>query len=97
MSLQAATRGDGVVGEDVTHNALAGSLAGAPLALSAKATSAAAAAALPRGQLPELIEVRGEVYMKDEDFVKVNAKMMLFMIIETMNSDSVGARTKLPG
>ena len=54
--VQAATRGDGTVGENVTANArtiddIPQSLKGAP----------------------EVLEVRGEVYMSHEDFAKLNA------------------------
>ena len=56
---QAATRGDGRVGEDVTANAR--TLAEIPQTL--------------RGTgWPDLIEVRGEVYMSNEDFAALNAQ-----------------------
>ena len=53
---QAGTRGDGVVGEDVTHNVK--TIQDVPLQL--------------RGKFPHLLEVRGEVYMDKADFAKVN-------------------------
>jgi DNA ligase (NAD+) len=53
----AATRGDGVVGEDVTANAR--TIREVPQALTGKGW-------------PQVLEVRGEVYMTDEDFLKLN-------------------------
>ncbi len=55
--VQAATRGDGAVGEEVTANAR--TIAEIPATLPAEA--------------PELIEVRGEVYMQHADFARLNA------------------------
>lgn len=55
---QAATRGDGAVGEDVTHNIR--TMRQIPLALPAGA--------------PALLEVRGEVYMRRADFDALNAR-----------------------
>jgi DNA ligase (NAD+) len=54
-----ATRGDGVTGEDVTANLR--TLASVPKQLSGKGW-------------PEIIEVRGEVYMEREGFFAVNAE-----------------------
>ena len=54
--LQAATRGDGEVGEDVTHNIR--TMRQIPLRL-------------PEG-VPPLLEVRGEVYMARADFEQLN-------------------------
>lgn len=54
-----ATRGDGLVGEDVTHNIRA--ISSVPLQLVAR-----------RFPVPELLEVRGEVYMHREDLVRLN-------------------------
>lgn len=56
--VQAATRGDGEVGEDVTHNIR--TIHQIPLKL--------------RGKAPEVLEVRGEVYMSRPDFDRYNAK-----------------------
>lgn len=54
--VQAATRGNGRVGEDVTHNVL--TIADVPHKLS--------------GTPPEVLEVRGEVYMSLADFAALN-------------------------
>jgi len=56
---QAATRGDGRVGEDVTANV---------------ATIADVPARLPGSKIPEVIEVRGEVYMSTTVFEELNAE-----------------------
>ncbi len=55
--VQALTRGDGSVGEDVTHNIK--TVKAIPLVLSAK-------------KPPALLEVRGEVLMYKQDFLKLN-------------------------
>lgn len=58
--VQAATRGDGEVGEDVTHNIR--TIHQIPLTLPAK-----------RG-VPAVLEVRGEVYMRRADLDKLNER-----------------------
>jgi DNA ligase (NAD+) len=55
----AATRGDGVVGEDVTQNVK--TIKSVPLRLD-----------FPEGKRPSVIEVRGEVYLPKEGFRKLN-------------------------
>lgn len=55
---QALTRGDGQVGEDVTHNIR--TIEAIPLSL--------------RKKVPNRLEVRGEVYMLKKDFAKLNAE-----------------------
>ncbi len=57
--VRAATRGDGKVGEDVTANAR--TLADVP-------------AQLAGGDWPDLVEVRGEVYMSHADFAALNTR-----------------------
>lgn len=55
--VQAATRGDGAVGENVTANAL--TISDIPYQLT--------------GDFPAMLEVRGEVYMSHADFAALNA------------------------
>jgi DNA ligase (NAD+) len=59
--VSAATRGDGSVGEDVTRNVLA--VKGIPHELSGK-------------DIPEVVEVRGEVFFSLEDFAKLNQSLI---------------------
>jgi DNA ligase (NAD+) len=54
--IQAATRGDGQVGEDITANAM--TIANIPKILPPDS--------------PNLIEIRGEVYINDKDFISLN-------------------------
>jgi DNA ligase (NAD+) len=55
----AATRGDGVVGEDVTQNVK--TIKSVPLRLN-----------VPSGEIPTLMEVRGEIYLPKEGFQRLN-------------------------
>ncbi|HKU69702.1 MAG TPA: NAD-dependent DNA ligase LigA, partial [Burkholderiales bacterium] len=55
---RAATRGNGEVGEDVTQNVR--TIRGIPLRL--------------HGQSPDVLEVRGEIYMKRQDFDRLNER-----------------------
>ena len=54
---QALTRGNGIVGDNITHNIR--TVKDVPLRLNGKS-------------IPELLEVRGEIYMKNSDLVKLN-------------------------
>jgi len=56
---QAATRGDGESGEDVTQN-VTHAIRQIPLSL--------------QGKYPDVVEVRGEVYMRRDDFERYNAR-----------------------
>jgi DNA ligase (NAD+) len=56
--VSAATRGDGEVGDDVTANVR--TIKAIPLVL------------LPDGMIPEVLEVRGEVYMPSKSFTELN-------------------------
>ncbi len=61
---RAATRGDGVTGEDVTANV--STIASIPQRLTTSATTAP----------PEVVEVRGEVYLPVEAFTELNRQRM---------------------
>lgn len=56
---RALTRGNGSVGDDVTHNVR--TIEGLPLQL-------------PGSEVPALVELRGEVYLNEEDFEAINAR-----------------------
>jgi DNA ligase (NAD+) len=56
--VQATTRGDGETGEDVTQNVR--TIGSVPLRL--------------RGAAPPLLEIRGEAYMRRDDFERLNAR-----------------------
>ena len=66
--VQAATRGDGETGEDVTQNIR--TIGQVPLQI--EAASAGAAAHFPA--VPAVLEVRGEVYMRRDDFEALNER-----------------------
>jgi DNA ligase (NAD+) len=59
--VSAATRGDGTVGEDVTRNVL--TVKGIPHQLSGK-------------EIPDVVEIRGEVFYALEDFAKLNESLI---------------------
>ena len=58
LLVAASTRGDGFVGEDITRNVM--TIRSIPLRIP------------PDGEVPEEIDIRGEVYMNLEDFRKLN-------------------------
>ena len=66
--VQALTRGDGTTGEDVTANVA--TIADIPQLLSSPLDKA------DGGGIPEVFEVRGEVYMAKADFAALNARML---------------------
>jgi DNA ligase (NAD+) len=74
--VQAATRGDGEMGEDVTNNIR--TIGQIPLRLQALTLPAAQGALPPEGVLalsvPQVLEVRGEVYMRRDDFEALNER-----------------------
>lgn len=57
---QAATRGDGAVGENITHTVR--TIRNVPLQLS--------------GEYPEILEVRGEIFMSRKGFIKMNEELI---------------------
>ena len=57
--IKAGTRGDGAVGEDVTHNVL--TIKGIPTKLNSK-----------NRKIPKKIEIRGEIFVKISDFKSLN-------------------------
>jgi len=84
--VQAATRGDGELGEDVTHNIR--TIGQIPLRLAAPTLSTLVSSLPPEGErftlgrpsgetipsIPEILEVRGEVYRRRDDFEELNAR-----------------------
>ena len=78
--VQAATRGDGTTGDDVTHNVRA--IPAVPLVLSAE-----------RAHVPEVLEVRGEIYMPSASFERINAERRAAGEAEFMNARNSTAGT----
>ena len=72
----AATRGNGVTGDDITHNAR--TIPGVPLVL-----------ALP--DPPPLVEIRGEVYMTNSDLVVLNERQAEAGLAPFANTRNVAA------
>ncbi|HXK00544.1 MAG TPA: NAD-dependent DNA ligase LigA [Buchnera sp. (in: enterobacteria)] len=60
--IKAITRGDGVIGEDVTDNAIR--MQSIPLILNGT-------------KIPDLVEIRGEVFIKNSDFIELNRKAVI--------------------
>ncbi|HEY8081136.1 MAG TPA: NAD-dependent DNA ligase LigA [Acidimicrobiales bacterium] len=84
---QAATRGDGVVGEDVTANVA--TVRTVPAALSKKA-----------GPAPQLLEVRGEVFLPTVEFAALNERQEragLRLFANPRNAAAGSLRQKDPG
>jgi DNA ligase (NAD+) len=88
--VQAATRGDGETGEDVTHNIR--TMGQIPLrlvnAVERSASGAQREDPQPIPDPPPLVEVRGEVYMRRDDFEALNQRMR-----ERMAAGDKAART----
>jgi DNA ligase (NAD+) len=70
LLVQAATRGDGETGEDVTANAK--TIGAIPLRLAARSRGGGARSGSQRAQIPRLLEIRGEVYMSLKQFTRHN-------------------------
>ncbi|MDE2416311.1 MAG: NAD-dependent DNA ligase LigA [Burkholderiales bacterium] len=67
--VQAATRGDGETGEDVTQNIR--TIGQIPLRIVATSSGGETCTPVP---VPEVLEVRGEVYMRRDDFEALNER-----------------------
>lgn len=65
----AATRGDGQRGDDITQNARA--IRAIPLSLNSSALDSSAD--LP---IPDVLEVRGEIFMPEEEFDRINRELV---------------------
>jgi DNA ligase (NAD+) len=73
VRVQAATRGDGETGEDVTQNIR--TVGQVPLRLLVRAQATAGEGAGPGvGPPPAVLEVRGEVYLRRDDFERMNER-----------------------
>jgi DNA ligase (NAD+) len=84
---QAATRGDGVTGEDVTANVA--TIKVVPKTLNPKA-----------GPFPALLEIRGEVYLPLADFAAMNKRQEdagLRLFVNPRNAGAGALRQKDPG
>ncbi|MEM9414234.1 MAG: NAD-dependent DNA ligase LigA [Planctomycetota bacterium] len=73
---QALTRGDGTKGDDITHNIK--TVRSIPLQLSYSNTQAvperSEGADQPAGSIPPVLETRGEIFMPEDVFAKLNAQ-----------------------
>jgi DNA ligase (NAD+) len=72
----AATRGNGVVGDDITHNVR--TIPGVPLRLALD-------------DPPDLVEIRGEVYMANSDLVALNERQVAAGLAPFANTRNVAA------
>jgi DNA ligase (NAD+) len=79
----ALTRGDGVTGEDVTSNVR--TIRSVPLSVSKER--------LQRAKLPQSFEVRGEVILPDEAFLKMNREREEQGLTAAVNARSAAAGT----
>ncbi|KXZ49447.1 hypothetical protein GPECTOR_21g673 [Gonium pectorale] len=70
----AATRGDGAVGEDVTHNALHAAISGLPGAFTISPWTSNGGSGPERAHGPPWVEVRGEVFVRAADLEQVNCE-----------------------
>jgi len=68
--VQAATRGDGEIGEDVTQNIR--TIGQIPLTLSLSRLRERAGMRAAGVEIPPILEVRGEVFMRRDDFERLN-------------------------
>jgi DNA ligase (NAD+) len=75
--VQAATRGDGVQGDDVTTNAK--TIRSIPLKLKP-------------GDYPDEFEIRGEIFMPLKSFEKINKEMTDFLVEEGYDEDEIAER-----
>lgn len=70
--VHALTRGDGRAGDDVTH--VARTIRQIPLSLRAAGGTDARPPRCPPPPIPEVLEVRGEVYLPLSEFARINAQ-----------------------
>ncbi len=81
--VQALTRGNGVLGDDITHNIR--TIRDIPLRLQNPGTQS------PAHGLPRILEVRGEVYMRNSDLVILNERQQKQALPTYANTRNVTA------
>ena len=69
--VQGATRGDGINGDDITANLR--TIGAIPLRLDASSEPSSTAKAAKTVSIPEVLEVRGEVFMPLSEFARINS------------------------
>jgi DNA ligase (NAD+) len=89
LLLQASTRGDGVVGEDITHNIK--TIEAVPLRLRAPSDQELDEVGFSSISLKGEIEIRGEVFMTKEGFYEVNKSQRVKGLPEFANPRNVAA------